>query len=346
VEKLEKFHTIKRNISELLGMDVVVEIPATTDHLILNIHGKRLPLNYFGAGIHECIMLICALIIYDNQLVLFEEPELHLHPELQKKLFQFLLKTNNTYFISTHSSAFIDIANSNVSIYHVTNDSQKTSVEYCDSSEKTRAVLDDLGYKNSDLLQTNGIIWVEGPSDRNYINRWLSLLSQHLQEGLHYSIMFYAGKNLANVCFDDEWLETHLIPLLRINRNAFVVIDSDKKNQNTDISATKKRIEQEIGGDRCWITEVNEFENYLYSECLYKWLSTKEISNPVSIGKFTNIHDELISKDSKLKYNANKTKYSKDISEHIESKDLVIFDLKEHIDRIATYIIKWNKLDA
>lgn len=30
--------------------------------------------------------------------------------------------------------------------------------------------LDDLGVKASDLLQANGIIWVEGPSDRAYIH--------------------------------------------------------------------------------------------------------------------------------------------------------------------------------
>ena len=32
-------------------------------------------------------------------------------------------------------------------------------------------VLDDLGAKASDIFQSNGIIWVEGPSDRIYIKK-------------------------------------------------------------------------------------------------------------------------------------------------------------------------------
>ena len=33
-------------------------------------------------------------------------------------------------------------------------------------------MLNDLDVRASDLLQSNGIIWVEGPSDRIYIKRW------------------------------------------------------------------------------------------------------------------------------------------------------------------------------
>ncbi len=33
------------------------------------------------------------------------------------------------------------------------------------------SILSDIGFKASDILQANGVIWVEGPSDRIYINR-------------------------------------------------------------------------------------------------------------------------------------------------------------------------------
>ncbi|SHU60945.1 Uncharacterised protein [Mycobacteroides abscessus subsp. bolletii] len=49
----------------------------------------------------------------------------------------------------------------------------------------------DLGYRPSDLLQANYVVWVEGPSDRTYIRRWLQIANPDLQEGIDYSIMFY-----------------------------------------------------------------------------------------------------------------------------------------------------------
>lgn len=51
----------------------------------------------------------------------------------------------------------------------------------------------DLGYRPSDLLQANAIIWVEGPSDRIYINHWLDQQAPDLVEGIDYSIMSTAA---------------------------------------------------------------------------------------------------------------------------------------------------------
>ena len=47
--------------------------------------------------------------------------------------------------------------------------------------EELRDVLvDDLGIKASDILQSNGIIWVEGPSDRIYINKFRTYLHKNI----------------------------------------------------------------------------------------------------------------------------------------------------------------------
>src|ERR1017187_7950097 len=60
------------------------------------------------------------------------------------------------------------------------------------------AVISELGAKPSDLLQANGIIWVEGPSDCIYLNRWLDLFTEgRLQEGRDYQCAFYGGSLLA-----------------------------------------------------------------------------------------------------------------------------------------------------
>lgn len=49
-----------------------------------------------------------------------------------------------------------------------------------------------IGVKASDLLQSNCVIWVEGPSDRIYIKKWIELFDGHnLEEGLDYQFIYY-----------------------------------------------------------------------------------------------------------------------------------------------------------
>ena len=93
-------------------------------------------------------------------------------------------------------------------------------------------MLSDLDVRASDLFQSNGIIWVEGPSDRVYINRWLKVFcdSEYI-EGSHYQFLYYGGKTLSHFTVDDKLDD--LISILKTNKNAAIVIDSEaRKCQN------------------------------------------------------------------------------------------------------------------
>ncbi len=59
-------------------------------------------------------------------------------------------------------------------------------------------ILDDLGVMSGDLVQANGLIWVEGPSDRIYIRTWMESLSRSRGqpapiERVHYAFVSYGG---------------------------------------------------------------------------------------------------------------------------------------------------------
>jgi hypothetical protein len=186
---------------------------------------------------------------------------------------------------------------------------------------------------------------VEGPSDRNYINKWISLIDPFLKEGLHYSILPYGGRLLANFCFDYEWLQSELIPLLRINTNAFVVIDKDGKTVSDKLNNTKLRIQQEVGEQNCWITKGREIENYLSGSTLQRWLQERHgikgnvITNPQE--KIENFLDSSI-ENLKVKYNASKSIYSNEIIDFICHEDLEVLDLKHSINLLIATIKDWN----
>lgn len=149
-------------------------------------------------------------------------------------------------------------------------------------------ILDDLGLKASDLLQSNGIIWVEGPSDRIYLNKWIQLWSNNaLKEGKDYQCVFYGGRLLSNIILDKKY-EDELVNLINVNRNSIVIIDSDKKTSHSPINSTKKRIKEDCDKNNTmyWITKGREIENYIPDALIKKLKVLKKVKNIFSISKY------------------------------------------------------------
>jgi predicted ATP-dependent endonuclease of OLD family len=323
-------------------------------------NNKRIPLSKMGSGVKTVLLVLLNLIVRpvienktkDSYIFAFEELENNLHPSLQRRLYNYIIKyseSNSSYFfLTTHSNVVIDAfgTNINTQLVHVTNNGDISTSNTILTYNGTKQILSDLGIKASDLLQSNGVIWVEGPSDRNYINKWLEILSPQLKEGLHYSIMFYGGRLLANLSFDYDWFNTDVIPLLKINKNAFVVIDRDGKTINVKLNNTKIRINQEIGDNNCWITNGREIENYLSDKIVSNWLFEKHHYK----SKFTNdknikLEDNILNSNDKikLKYNLSKTLYSSEISEYIDRDSMNLLDLITNLDSLIKRILEWNR---
>ncbi|WP_282127025.1 ATP-dependent nuclease [Marinifilum flexuosum] len=333
----DKFNLIQNFVRELINKPKLkIEIPHTQKEIVLTIDGVRQPLDAFGTGIHQLVILCSTLVIHENSIVCIEEPEIHLHPELQRKFLNFLHKTKNTYFITTHSNTFLN-SNNNTSIYHVKNDGLKSTIQLATRNETTFSILNDLGYKSSDILQTNGVIWVEGPSDRTYLLQWLKILTPELMEGIHFSVMFYGGKLLSHLSFEKEKVISDLIPLLKLNQNAFVLMDRDGFTSKAKLTQTKQRVKAEIGERNYWVTKGREIENYLTEKSLRDWLNLDSIT----IDENTKLED-LVPKSAKIKYNTSKSTYAKQIAEHITIDDLEILDLKTKLNQLIKTITSWN----
>lgn len=260
----ERFEQINEFLRDVTGTpSATIEIPYARDMILVHAEERTLPLHYLGTGIHEVVILAAAATVLTDALLCIEEPELHLHPTLQKKLLSYLnAQTTNQYLITTHSSSLLDCWGA--SVFRVRHDGVQTTITAAASASDVFGVAQDLGYRASDLLQTNCVIWVEGPSDRIYLNYWIRSLAPDLTEGLHYSVMFYGGRLLRHLSANDPDVD-QFISLRRLNRNLAVLIDSDKTSKKVTLSPTKQRILNELdkAPGFAWVTAGREIENYI-----------------------------------------------------------------------------------
>lgn len=330
------------------------------------------PLSNSGSGLKTVILVLLNLIAVpviekkkrSEYVFAFEELENNLHPALLRRLLTYIenyaRKHEATFFLTTHSSVALDFfgLSDGAQIIHVKHDKVSASAAVVSAHFDKVGLVAELGAKPSDLLQANGIVWVEGPSDRIYINRWIELLSGgELQEGRDYQCAFYGGALLAKNKFTspdaeaaEKQADKERVNLLRVNPNVYVVCDGDRSGPKTKIKDRVRRISGEvkkIPGAGFWATQGREIENYVPGGVIIKVSDRVIMPDPGQYDPFfpksKSKSDSYIEKYLGRK-TLDKTQFAIDCVKHMTVENMKLrFDWEEEVTKIVTAIRKWNE---
>lgn len=335
---LESFNEIL--YPEVQIKNIVVQLDYQTQYweIYFDTEFDRIPLSNSGSGLKTILLVLLNLLVIpkcekkelSQYIFIFEELENNLHPSLQRRLLNYIhsfaLENNCTIFYTTHSNVIIDMFSNrdDSTIYLVKKVEDKTTIKRVDDYLAQSETLNELEIKASDILQTNVLIWVEGPSDRVYINKFISLLDSTLIENVHYQFVYYGGRLLSHISVDPIEI-TDLVSIFKINRNSIVIIDSDKKDENARINPTKSRIKKELTSLNliCWITDGREIENYIPIDVLENYYG---FHKNVKFGSYDDIKVVLnsIKSNEGNKFERNKVKFANEYSQFITSQHMLL----------------------
>lgn len=242
----------------------------------------------------------------NSYILLIEEPEVYLHPKLQRKMIDTLVnisKTNQVIFTSHSPITVSKLSKEQIKL--VRKENGVATIENIDP----KVVIDELGIKPDDILTHKGIIFVEGKDDKAIFE----ILLEKIEEGLSEKInVIDAGK-----CQDLKfYANAELLINNRFNTPTLIVRDTDTKESskrrdelaNEIINQRNKKPSEEIQQkikDSIVILDRYSLEGYFIDEKLLEILDI----NTEDLGKAVKCYECQYDHYSKQAYQ-NKVKES------------------------------------
>ncbi|MER6753282.1 AAA family ATPase [Micromonospora echinofusca] len=254
----EVLRRIQETVLGLLGVSIDAFQAATNSHKS-NTVAAELDVDNFlvevnGSGIREALRVVLDVEFNNPDILLVEEPEVHLHPALEVALMRYLktVSAETQVVLATHSTNFLDTGD--MASVHLVRKSGATDITRLSLQDAEVEIPKDLGIRLSSLFMYDKLIFVEGPSDEVIIREFAAKLNINFTEK---NVGFVVMGGVAN--FAHYAAKATLDFLSKRRVQSHFIVDRDER-LDSDIANLKALL-----GDRATlhVLEKRELENYL-----------------------------------------------------------------------------------
>jgi putative ATP-dependent endonuclease of the OLD family len=117
--------------------------------------------------LHLLVLIEYATI---GNIICIEEPENHLHSQVQKKFFKRIINKSKEkgiqFFITTHSPIFTGLESGTIITYLITRTGAISKATSIENDSQMKLIKQHLGIENSDIYLSPWVVFVEGPSEK------------------------------------------------------------------------------------------------------------------------------------------------------------------------------------
>ncbi len=267
---IENYNSIVSEISNYFPDISNITSSVTDEHvptLTYHEYERDLDILYSGTGLKHFLDILVKVTLSGASIVLLDEPELGLHPDLQRRFFEYLQRLAEEkdlqIFLGTHSQVILNYTEF-INFFRIKNDSGNRTINHV-ASEAIQTVLSDLGIRPSDVFNQDICLMVEGASEIIFFEHVIRELYSDEFEKIGFGIIQYGG-GAADGIIKGSISVSNIVPA---QSYIYWIRDRDAQpdaNPSTSSNQFKRKIEED--GYECHIWNKREIEYYYPRELL------------------------------------------------------------------------------
>ncbi|OGY90701.1 MAG: hypothetical protein A3B31_02550 [Candidatus Komeilibacteria bacterium RIFCSPLOWO2_01_FULL_53_11] len=158
---LRQYFPEVHSVEKIVNVELISQTNVGTTRLV--------PIERMGSGFRRIFVILLYALHPDYPIVMIDEPEIHLHPALIKKLLKALMsQTTNQIIVTSYSPVMIKASNLH-EVYRVMKDEQGSHVYAMSIDRRTidrKRLVQELNADNLEMFFADKVLVVEGVSDR------------------------------------------------------------------------------------------------------------------------------------------------------------------------------------
>jgi len=303
--------------------------------------GRKLDILYSGTGLKHFLDVLLKTAISEADIVLLDEPELGLHPDLQRRFIKYLRQLAEgrgvQFFMATHSPVLLNYADI-VTYYRIINIRGNRNVLPV-PNDAIHTLLSDLGIRPSDVFNKDICVLVEGATDVVFFEHILHELYSQEFANVAIGVIQYGGsaaEGIVSGAIDVSNISPAQKYTLWIHDRDAASDQPPSPNSTKFVNALKKR------GLKAYIWGKREIE-YYYPEDVLIAAQQGDKSREQAVRSILLGNQKEKFKDAAARNNVcvPKGKYlRKLLKEHLTDKSLIDKEIKTLID---TTLLVWKK---